>query len=300
MEARHYSNLTRRFTSADSVNGSISAPQTLNLYAYVMNNPMVFIDPTGHSAIHSGDDPPSKGDDLPSKGKWNPTNRQWGMPAVYKQNPVGSATAPPSINEYMNVNASKDNIKSSRHGFWGKIWGGIKSAGNFLLGVQDNVNSMTTFGALGINLNKLIRDQVGFAGAEDTGAYKGGWWTAFGASFLIPGAGAGQGGVRVALGLGNNPTKFFQFAKRTNSITYFDVFGERAAFIPENFNALAGRANQIHFSLEEFNFTQYVRFAKKFAVEGEGKGGINLVDNSTNYELYQVLSSYFSKTTLHW
>jgi len=37
-----------RFTSADSFGGKLSNPQSLNLYAYVLNNPLKWIDPTGH------------------------------------------------------------------------------------------------------------------------------------------------------------------------------------------------------------------------------------------------------------
>jgi RHS repeat-associated protein len=46
--ARYHSSLQGRFTSADSFLGFIVNPQTLNLYAYVQNNPLAFADPTGH------------------------------------------------------------------------------------------------------------------------------------------------------------------------------------------------------------------------------------------------------------
>jgi len=46
--ARHYSYDIGRFTSADSFGGKVSNPQTLNLYAYVLNNPLRWVDPTGH------------------------------------------------------------------------------------------------------------------------------------------------------------------------------------------------------------------------------------------------------------
>src|SRR5262249_19424914 len=48
MHARYYGNAQGRFTSADSVFGSIGNPQSLNRYAYVGNNPLNFSDPTGH------------------------------------------------------------------------------------------------------------------------------------------------------------------------------------------------------------------------------------------------------------
>ncbi len=50
MQARYYSNGQGRFTSLDSFAGSTLNPQTLNLYAYVQNNPLNFNDPTGHYA----------------------------------------------------------------------------------------------------------------------------------------------------------------------------------------------------------------------------------------------------------
>jgi hypothetical protein len=48
--ARYYSSTQGRFTSADSFGGSAGNPQTLNHYAYVQNDPLNFIDPTGHMA----------------------------------------------------------------------------------------------------------------------------------------------------------------------------------------------------------------------------------------------------------
>lgn len=70
-----------RFLSPDSVSGSILNPQTLNLYVYVMNNPLKYNDPTGHMA------------EFP---KWGPdgggcTRLEFNLrnydPKVYKQDP---------------------------------------------------------------------------------------------------------------------------------------------------------------------------------------------------------------------
>jgi RHS repeat-associated protein len=52
--ARYYSSAQGRFTGPDSVAGSASDPQTLNLYAYVRDNPLNFTDPTGHSPEGGG------------------------------------------------------------------------------------------------------------------------------------------------------------------------------------------------------------------------------------------------------
>jgi RHS repeat-associated protein len=48
--ARYYASTQGRFTSADSVGGQALDPQSLNLYAYVLNNPLAYTDPTGHMA----------------------------------------------------------------------------------------------------------------------------------------------------------------------------------------------------------------------------------------------------------
>jgi RHS repeat-associated protein len=46
--SRYYSSTQGRFTGADSVGGRVNNPQTLNRYAYVSNNPLKYIDPTGN------------------------------------------------------------------------------------------------------------------------------------------------------------------------------------------------------------------------------------------------------------
>jgi RHS repeat-associated protein len=46
--ARYYDPLIGRFISADTIVQSFSNPQTLNRYSYCLNNPLKYIDPTGH------------------------------------------------------------------------------------------------------------------------------------------------------------------------------------------------------------------------------------------------------------
>jgi RHS repeat-associated protein len=62
-KARYFSSVQGRFTSADSVGGSARNPQTLNLYAYTMGNPLRFIDPSGNTAktAHGGPDEAQNG-----------------------------------------------------------------------------------------------------------------------------------------------------------------------------------------------------------------------------------------------
>ncbi|HWT27147.1 MAG TPA: RHS repeat-associated core domain-containing protein, partial [Mobilitalea sp.] len=55
MDARWYDPNAGRFTSQDSYMGDIYTSQSLNRYAYVMNNPVNMWDPTGHSSSWVGD-----------------------------------------------------------------------------------------------------------------------------------------------------------------------------------------------------------------------------------------------------
>jgi len=48
-ESRYYSSSQGRFTKPDTFGGKLTNPQTLNLYAYVLNNPLKWTDPTGHA-----------------------------------------------------------------------------------------------------------------------------------------------------------------------------------------------------------------------------------------------------------
>ena len=56
--ARFYDPLLGRFLSADSLVPSPTNPQTLNRYAYTLNNPLKHTDPTGHSAKATEGDKP--------------------------------------------------------------------------------------------------------------------------------------------------------------------------------------------------------------------------------------------------
>ncbi|MCU6708863.1 RHS repeat-associated core domain-containing protein [Paenibacillus sp. J5C_2022] len=46
--ARYYQPEIGRFISEDTYKGDMWNPQTLNLYSYVLNNPLIYVDPTGH------------------------------------------------------------------------------------------------------------------------------------------------------------------------------------------------------------------------------------------------------------
>ena len=51
LRARYYNPVTGRFISRDSYTGEHSDPLSLNLYTYCANNPIVYVDPSGHWII---------------------------------------------------------------------------------------------------------------------------------------------------------------------------------------------------------------------------------------------------------
>ncbi|MBP2114943.1 RHS repeat domain-containing protein [Paenibacillus silagei] len=54
LRARYYDPSLGRFLNEDTVEGQIDNPLSLNLYTYVENNPLKYIDPSGHSAMAAG------------------------------------------------------------------------------------------------------------------------------------------------------------------------------------------------------------------------------------------------------
>lgn len=76
--ARFYSPKLGRFLSPDSIVPGYANPQAFNRYAYVLNNPLRYIDPTGHDPVcgNSNSDPECNGPD-----PWVPTTPS--APAPY-------------------------------------------------------------------------------------------------------------------------------------------------------------------------------------------------------------------------
>ena len=55
MHARYYSSNLGRFLSVDPVGGTVGSSQSWNRYSYVVNNPIVLIDPDGRNWFNVGD-----------------------------------------------------------------------------------------------------------------------------------------------------------------------------------------------------------------------------------------------------
>jgi RHS repeat-associated protein len=54
--ARYYGPEIGRFISPDTMVSNPTNPQSLNRYSYCLNNPLKYIDPSGHRWINDGDD----------------------------------------------------------------------------------------------------------------------------------------------------------------------------------------------------------------------------------------------------
>ena len=52
LRARYYEPQEGRFTQEDTYKGYVEDPSSLNLYTYCMNNPIIYIDPSGHKAMY--------------------------------------------------------------------------------------------------------------------------------------------------------------------------------------------------------------------------------------------------------
>ena len=51
LRARYYDPVVGRFISKDMYEGSVTNPLSLNSYTYVENNPLIYLDPSGHTAV---------------------------------------------------------------------------------------------------------------------------------------------------------------------------------------------------------------------------------------------------------
>ncbi|WP_244157874.1 RHS repeat-associated core domain-containing protein [Paenibacillus typhae] len=54
LRARYYDPSTGRFINEDTYEGQIDNPLSQNLYTYVHNNPLIYVDPMGHAATIDG------------------------------------------------------------------------------------------------------------------------------------------------------------------------------------------------------------------------------------------------------
>ncbi|BES63691.1 hypothetical protein SANA_01300 [Gottschalkiaceae bacterium SANA] len=78
LRARHYNPSTGRFVSEDTYLGDYNQPSTLNLYTYCINNPLSYVDPSGHRIM-------------------NLTQGSTGIEAVEQVNEINSSASEPVV-----------------------------------------------------------------------------------------------------------------------------------------------------------------------------------------------------------
>jgi RHS repeat-associated protein len=69
LNARYYDAKIARFMTEDTYRGEYNDPLSLNLYTYVMNNPLVYWDPTGHAAVTLGNKSKNDNEDFYQKAE---------------------------------------------------------------------------------------------------------------------------------------------------------------------------------------------------------------------------------------
>jgi RHS repeat-associated protein len=108
MHARYFASAQGRFSSADSVAGSIGNPQSLNRYAYVGNNPLNFSDPSGHDRFSASSN--GFGETMGQGGYMDPDN----------DDPTGLAHhANAQIDSWLTQEAAAQQAKSGSTGYVG-------------------------------------------------------------------------------------------------------------------------------------------------------------------------------------
>jgi RHS repeat-associated protein len=104
MHARYFASAQGRFSSADTVAGSIGNPQSLNRYAYVNNNPLNFTDPTGHMpSMHMNPKPGSDGGEDGYSYSWDDPN----SPQAVLQD-LGYTSADRIVSSQLNFSPAED------------------------------------------------------------------------------------------------------------------------------------------------------------------------------------------------
>ncbi|MEI5908515.1 DNRLRE domain-containing protein [Bacillus spongiae] len=111
MNARYYSSETGRFISQDTYKGNAYDPWTQHLYTYTTNNPINFVDPTGHYAV----DP--DGNKILSSGAYVPNvPRPERRPPTGDKNKVNGGNNS-SVGHKSTTSGSKKSKPSKKHRF---------------------------------------------------------------------------------------------------------------------------------------------------------------------------------------
>lgn len=153
--ARYYNDQIARFTQPDTFVQDIYNPQDLNEYSYVLNNPLKYIDPTGHwsisslfssiASIFSNSAPkPASTYTLPSNSiftntKVNLANTSGTLPTAYtKESPITNY-----INKSLNEGSIQGEVGASLGGFGASA------------GMKFNNQGQAQYGSGGVGVSKF-------------------------------------------------------------------------------------------------------------------------------------------------
>lgn len=266
--ARYYGTVQARFTSPDPLiaSGRPGMPQSWNRYAYVLNQPLRLIDPTGLM------------DCTPKTPCVQVPESDWLTVGPVIDAGVVTIT-PPSITEIFTSNEVTSEITPRP---------------------TAATNDCLYCGALSVEMHKMA---VPMATVIETYAEIdlaimtaplaiGGGVTRLGLNAAGKATEAGAGGFDLALGLGRH---VYKLADETGSLTYNQLAGSRY-FSPENFVQFANQAKTIRFTTQGMDWARWGRWVKTTP-----ESWSPYLQHVTNWELHQVLtnSKWLAKTVFY-
>ncbi len=241
LRARYYNPTTGRFISRDSFAGKQNDPLSLNLYTYCANNPLIYVDPSGHSFKSW------------IKKKWNNYWDDWhdGIKILKDSGPVGNAFACYSEGVVDTISGQAESVKSfTKHP--------VQSVKNSVLDfISDPIeNNPLTQGVKGI---------YGFYSGLAIASYNDDWDSVFN-SLGSATVGIAETGVSasIAKGIKNISGKLHgEYHNQNPSIFGKNTIGAAEKYIPKNIKKVNDNyLNQKGFNAHEIKYDVLGRNAK--------------------------------------
>ncbi|MCK4258832.1 MAG: peptidoglycan-binding protein [Halanaerobiales bacterium] len=166
--ARYYDPEIGRFIREDDYQGNISNPQTLNLYTYTANNPMRYVDPSGHSYADFLNFTSMffKSDARGVKAKWNQRD------SLIQGVPVDEVTKAQASLAMLGYDLGAYGLnKNGVDGKIGKMTGQAITDFQKIIGLEatgqlDSMTMLALDSAVGSGVNKLMLQNYNFAENE--------------------------------------------------------------------------------------------------------------------------------------
>jgi RHS repeat-associated protein len=147
--ARYNSSSLGRFMSVDPVAGSLSNPQSLNRYTYVLNNPLKFIDPTGMVVEWADSEKKKKKDEAEARTSAQRKYENQIAKLLASKNPEERARGERLSATYERLKASKATFRVVSEDSGSRSSGELKFNGDiFIVSLKGNANE---YGAIDSN-----------------------------------------------------------------------------------------------------------------------------------------------------